>query len=222
GETVALVGATGAGKSTRIKLLARFYDPAGGTVLVDGVDLRRYDPAAFRRRLGVVPQEPHLFRGDVADNIGYGAAQSSPAEVEAAARRVGALATVAALPYGFRQPVGERGQGLSSGQRQLVALARAELVEPDLLLLDEATAALDPATESVVLAAADRLTARRTTVVIAHRLATAAKADRIVVLDGGRVVEQGRHPELLAAGGPYARLWTAGSPDTSCSPIGLP
>ncbi|MGH4004185.1 MAG: ABC transporter ATP-binding protein, partial [Pseudonocardiaceae bacterium] len=213
GETVALVGATGAGKSTLVKLLARFYDPVAGTVLVDGVDLRRYDPAAFHHRLGVVPQEAHLFRGDVAGNIGYGAPRASPAEVEAAARRVGALAAVAALPHGFRQPVGERGQGLSAGQRQLLALARAELVEPDLLLLDEATAALDPATESVVLAAADRLAARRTTVVIAHRLATAAKADRIVVLDGGRVVEQGRHPELLAAGGPYARLWTAGSPD---------
>ncbi len=213
GETVALVGATGAGKSTVVKLLARFYDPAGGTVLVDGVDVRRYDPAAFHHRLGVVPQEAHLFRGDVADNISYGAPQARPAEVEDAARRVGALKAIAALPHGFRQPVGERGQGLSAGQRQLLALARAELVEPDLLLLDEATAALDPATESVVLAATDRLTARRTTVVIAHRLATAAKADRIVVLDGGRVVEQGRHPELLAAGGHYARLWTAGSPD---------
>ncbi len=213
GETVALVGATGAGKSTLVKLLARCYDPVAGTVLVDGVDLRRYDPAAFHHRLGVVPQEAHLFRGDVADNIGYGAPRASPAEVEAAARRVGALAAVAALPHGFRQPVGERGQGLSAGQRQLLALARAELVEPDLLLLDEATAALDPATESVVLAAADRLAARRTTIVIAHRLATAAKADRIIVLDGGRVVEQGRHPELLAAGGPYARLWTEGSPD---------
>ncbi|HEV7451238.1 MAG TPA: ABC transporter ATP-binding protein [Pseudonocardiaceae bacterium] len=213
GETVALVGATGAGKSTVVKLLARFYDPTSGTVLVDGVDVRRYDPAAFHHRLGVVPQEAHLFRGDVADNISYGAPQARPAEVEAAAGRVGALEAVAALPRGFRQPVGERGQGLSAGQRQLLALARAELVEPDLLLLDEATAALDPATESIVLAAADRLTARRTTVVIAHRLATAAKADRIVVLDGGRVVEQGRHPELLAAGGHYARLWTAGSPD---------
>jgi ATP-binding cassette, subfamily B, bacterial len=213
GETVALVGATGAGKSTVVKLLARFYDPAAGTVLVDGVDVRRFDPAAFHHRLGVVPQEAHLFRGDVASNISYGAPQASPAEVEAAARRVGALEAVAALPHGFRQPVGERGQGLSAGQRQLIALARAELVDPDLLLLDEATAALDPATESVVLAAADRLTARRTTVVIAHRLATAAKADRIVVLDGGRIVEQGRHLELLAAGGHYARLWAAGSPD---------
>ncbi|MGH3903067.1 MAG: ABC transporter ATP-binding protein [Pseudonocardiaceae bacterium] len=213
GETVALVGATGAGKSTLVKLLARFYDPVAGVVLVDGVDLRRYDPAALHQRLGVVPQEAHLFRGDVADNIGYGRPQAGPAEVEAATRRIGALDAVAALPHGFRQPVGERGQGLSAGQRQLLALARAELVEPDLLLLDEATAALDPATEQVVLAAADRLAARRTTVVIAHRLATAAAADRIVVLDGGRIVEQGRHPELLAAGGPYAHLWAAGSPD---------
>jgi ATP-binding cassette subfamily B protein len=213
GETVALVGATGAGKSTVVKLLARFYDPTAGTVLVDGVDVRCFDPAAFHHRLGVVPQEAHLFRGDVAANISYGAPRASPTEVEAAARRVGALETVAALPHGFHQQVGERGQGLSAGQRQLIALARAELVGPDLLLLDEATAALDPATESMVLAATDRLAARRTTVVIAHRLATAAKADRIVVLDGGQIVEQGRHFELLAAGGPYARLWAAGSPD---------
>ncbi|MGH3806524.1 MAG: ABC transporter ATP-binding protein [Pseudonocardiaceae bacterium] len=213
GETVALVGATGAGKSTVVKLLARFYDPTAGTVLVDGVDVRRFDPAAFRHRLGMVPQEAHLFRGDVADNISYGVQQASPTEVEAAARRVGALTAIAALPRGFRQPVGERGQGLSAGQRQLIALARAELVNPDLLLLDEATAALDSATEEVVLASADRLVARRTTVVIAHRLATAAKADRIVVLDGGRIVEQGRHHELLTAGRHYARLWASGSPD---------
>ncbi|MGH3786160.1 MAG: ABC transporter transmembrane domain-containing protein [Pseudonocardiaceae bacterium] len=213
GETVALVGATGAGKSTVVKLLARFYDPTAGAVLIDGIDVRCFDPAEFHHRLGVVPQEAHLFWGDVADNISYGAGHASPAEVEAAARRVGALEVIAALPHGFREPVGERGQGLSAGQRQLIALARAELVDADLLLLDEATAALDPATESVVLAAADRLAERRTTVVIAHRLATAARADRIVVLDGGRVIEQGRHLELLAAGGHYARLWAAGSPD---------
>jgi ATP-binding cassette subfamily B protein len=213
GETVALVGATGAGKSTIVKLLARLYDPTAGTVLIDGVDVRRFEPAAFHHRLGVVPQEAHLFSGDVADNISYGVPGASPAQVEAAARRVGALEAIAALPHGFRQPVGERGQGLSAGQRQLIALARAELVDPDLLLLDEATAALDPATESAVLAAADRLAAPRTTVVIAHRLATAAKADRIVVLDGGRIVEQGRHLELLAAGGSYAHLWAVGSPD---------
>jgi ATP-binding cassette subfamily B protein len=177
------------------------------------VDVRRFDPAALHHRLGVVPQEAHLFSGDIASNISYGAPGASPAQVEAAARRVGALAAIAALPHGFRQAVGERGQGLSAGQRQLIALARAELVDPDVLLLDEATAALDPATESAVLAATERLAAPRTTVVIAHRLATAAKADRIVVLDGGRIVEQGRHLELLTASGPYSRLWAAGSPD---------
>ncbi|MBA3573399.1 MAG: ATP-binding cassette domain-containing protein, partial [Pseudonocardiales bacterium] len=213
GETVALVGVTGAGKSTLVKLLARFYDATDGEVLVDGVEVRRYDLPGYRHRLGVVPQEPHLFRGDVATNISYGRPGASPAEVEAAARRVGALNMVAGLRYGFRHPVGERGRGLSAGQRQLIALARAELVEPDLLLLDEATAALDPATESMVLAASDRLAARRTTVVIAHRLATAAAADRIMVLDDGRIVEQGGHLELLAAGRHYTRLWAAGSPD---------
>ncbi|MQA16040.1 MAG: ATP-binding cassette domain-containing protein [Pseudonocardiaceae bacterium] len=213
GETVALVGATGAGKSTLVKLLARFYDVSRGEVLVDGVDVRRYEPAAYRARLGVVPQEAHLFRADVATNIGFGRPDASPSQIEAAARRVGALDAVAALRRGFRQPVGERGQGLSAGQRQLLALARAELVAPDLLLLDEATAALDPATETAVLEASDRLTRRRTTVVIAHRLATAAAADRIVVLDGGRIVEQGSHHELIAARRHYARLWAAGSPD---------
>jgi ATP-binding cassette subfamily B protein len=176
---------------------------------VDGHDLRELDLAGYRRRLGVVPQEAHLFSGTVRDAIAYGRPEAGDAEVEAAARRVGAHEMIAGLPLGYLQPVGERGRNLSAGQRQLLALARAELVDPDVLLLDEATASLDLATEARVTAATEALSRRRTTLVVAHRLTTAARADRVIVLDRGTVVESVTHAALLAAAGPYRRLWDA-------------
>ncbi|MGE5131359.1 MAG: ABC transporter ATP-binding protein [Gemmatimonadota bacterium] len=209
GETVALVGQTGAGKSTLVKLVARFYDVTAGSVLVDGTDIREYDLASYRQRLGVVPQEAHLFPGTVAAAIAYGRPEATDAEIEAAARAVGALDMISRLPGGFGYQVAERGRNLSAGQRQLIALARAYLVDPDILLLDEATAALDQASEAAVSAATSQLAASRTTLVVAHRLSTAARADRIVVLADGRIAEAGRHDELLAAGGSYASLWAA-------------
>jgi ATP-binding cassette subfamily B protein len=215
GQTIALVGQTGAGKSTIVKLVARFYDPTNGAVSADGKDLRSLDLAGYRHRLGYVPQEAYLSPGTVRDAIAYGRPQASRADIERAARAVGAHQMIATLSGGYLHPVGERGRNLSAGQRQLIALARAELVSPDILLLDEATAALDLASEAIVTEATERLSRHRTTIVVAHRLTTAARADRIVVLAGGQIVEDGSHQELLDREGTYAALWRAyadGSP----------
>jgi ATP-binding cassette subfamily B protein len=209
GETVALVGQTGAGKSTMVKLVARYYDVTSGRLLIDGTDVRELDLAGYRQQLGVVPQEPYLFPGTVRDAIAYGRPDATDAEVEAAAREVGAIEMIARLPGGFRHEVAERGRNLAAGQRQLIALARAYLVDPAILLLDEATAALDLASEAAVNTATERLTARRTTLVVAHRLTTAARADRIVVMESGQIAEVGTHTELLERGGSYAGLWAA-------------
>ena len=210
GETVALVGETGAGKSTLVKLMARFYDPDAGRVVLDReYDLRSVDLRSFRRQLGYVPQEAFLFTGSIRDNIAYGRPGASDAQVEAAARAVGAHDLIASLPGGYHHELSERGRSLSAGQAQLIALARAELVGPAILLLDEATSNLDLAAEARVASAMRRVSAGRTTIVIAHRLQTARAADRIVVLHAGQVEESGTHEELLSLGGRYASMWEA-------------
>ncbi|HWJ97131.1 MAG TPA: ABC transporter transmembrane domain-containing protein, partial [Acidimicrobiales bacterium] len=209
GETVAIVGETGAGKSTVEKLVARYYDVSSGSVRIDGTDIRDLDLGEYRRQLGVVPQEAFLFAGTIRDNLAYGRPDATDAEVEDAARSVGAHDVIASLPGGYLHVVGEQGRSLSAGQRQLLALARAQVVDPKILLLDEATANLDLASEARVSEAMGMVTSGRTALVIAHRLSTAVTADKIVVMDDGLVAEVGTHADLLAADGTYARLWSA-------------
>jgi ATP-binding cassette subfamily B protein len=207
GETVAFVGPTGAGKSTMAKLVTRFYDPTGGRVLIDGADLRDVTLLSLRRQLGVVPQEPFLFAGTMRDNIAFARPDAGDDEIDEAVRTVGLTELVARLPDGLRTEVHERGQSLSSGERQLIALARAFLAHPRVLVLDEATSNLDLQSETKIESALDVVLDGRTAILIAHRLSTAMKADRIVVVDDGRVVEIGSHDQLVAAGGQYAEMY---------------
>ena len=206
GESMALVGPSGAGKSTVFQLLLRFHDPQSGRVTLDGVDLRQADPAAVRRRIALVPQEPVIFSTTARENIRYGRPTASDEEVRAAAEAAVAMEFLHKLPEGLDAFLGERGVRLSGGQRQRIAIARAILCDPAVLLLDEATSALDSESERLVQAALERLMAGRTTLVIAHRLSTVQKADRIVVFDRGRIDAIGRHDELVSARGLYARL----------------
>ncbi|MEN9935219.1 MAG: hypothetical protein RLZZ387_1798 [Chloroflexota bacterium] len=209
GQTLAIVGHTGAGKSSLMKLILRFYEFQRGGLLVDGHDIRALDMAAYRRQIGLVPQAPFLFSGTVAENIRYGRPEAADAEVEAAARRLGDGSWVDDLPEGLATDVGERGSRLSLGQRQLVALARVLFQDPAIVLLDEATASIDPFTEAQIQAGLNAALSGRTSVVIAHRLSTVVHADRIIVLRHGEIIEQGTHAELLAQGGHYAELYGA-------------
>ncbi len=218
GEMIGLVGHSGSGKSTLVNLICRFYDVTDGSIRVDGIDVRSMRVADYRRHIGLVLQDPFLFFGSIAENIAYGKPEATRQEIIAAARAAHAHEFILRLPLGYDSLVGERGQGLSGGERQRISIARALLINPRLLILDEATSSVDSETEKEIQRALDNLVAGRTTIAIAHRLSTLHKADRLVVMDRGEIVEVGSHDDLMARKGAYHRLYEAQARNVDVNP----